>query len=57
MARYEAVINVTVEVEANDSDEADSLVLGEFTDKLLALGLDKFAIWAEVIDINETTKE
>jgi hypothetical protein len=51
MAKYEAVISLTVEL---DSDDPDTLVYGELTDRLLEVASrdNLFKLWMEVIDIN-----
>jgi hypothetical protein len=55
MPKYEAVIDITVEVEAYDSEEADKLILGELTHRLLASVTtdDLFKVWLDVREIEE----
>jgi hypothetical protein len=55
MAKYEAVINLTVEVDAKFSTEADRVIYGEFMDRLLdtASRDAKFKLWADVIQIEQ----
>jgi len=55
MPRYEAVIDLTIEVNAKDSDSADKLILGELTNRLLevASGDNKFKMWLDVQEIEE----
>ena len=55
MAKYEAVIDLTVEVEASDSDSADKLILGELTQRLLEVASrdNVFKLWLEVREIEE----
>lgn len=54
MPKYEAVINLTVEVEAKDSETADQLFLGELTDRILETASrdDLFQMWLEVREID-----
>jgi hypothetical protein len=55
MAKYEAVIDITVEVEATDSDSADQLILGELTSRLLEVASrdNVFKMWLDVRQIEE----
>lgn len=55
MAKYEAVIDLTVEVEAADPDSADKLILGELTNRLLEIASKDniFKLWLEVREIVE----
>ena len=55
MSKYEAVINVSVEVDAQNPEMADQMILGEMTDRLLETASrdNKFKMWLEVIDIAE----
>jgi hypothetical protein len=55
MAKYEAVIDLTIEVEASDSDSADKLILGELTQRLLEVASrdNKFKMWLDVREIEE----
>jgi hypothetical protein len=56
MTVYEAQINLTVQVLASDSDEADSLFYGRLTNELLDIGatLDSpFAVWVDIFNIEE----
>lgn len=55
MAKYEAVIDLTVEIEASDSDSADKLILGELTQRLLEVASrdNVFKLWLEVREIEE----
>ena len=52
MPKYEALINLTVEL---DSDDADESVYGELTNRLLDVASrdNLFKLWLEVIEINE----
>lgn len=54
MPKYEAVINLTVEVDAKDSETADQLFLGELTDRILETASrdDLFQMWLEVREID-----
>ena len=55
MAKYEALINLTVEVDAASEDEASTAIYGEFMDRLLdtASRDANYKLWTEVIQINE----
>lgn len=55
MPKYEAVIDLTIEVEAKDSDSADQLILGELTTRLLEVASrdNKFKMWLDVREIEE----
>jgi hypothetical protein len=55
MPKYEAVINLTAQTEADNPERADEAFLGELTDKLLAIAGDRFAfdLWVEVREIDE----
>lgn len=55
MAKYEAVVDLTIEVDANDSDHADKLILGELTNRLLEVASrdDLFKMWLNVRQIDE----
>ena len=55
MAKYEALINLTVEVDATSEDEASTAIYGEFMDRLLdtASRDANYKLWTEVIQINE----
>lgn len=57
MSKFEAVISMTVEVDAFDSDSADAIILGEVTNRLLETASrdNLFKMWLEVIDINEVS--
>jgi hypothetical protein len=55
MAKYEAVVSITVEFDAKDSDSADQLILGELTARLLETASrdNKFKMWLNVEEIEE----
>jgi hypothetical protein len=55
MSKYEAVINLSVELDAKNAETADKQVYGEMTDRLLETASrdNKFKMWIEVIDIAE----
>ena len=55
MAKYEALINLTVEVDAKFSTEADRVIYGEYMNRLLdtASRDAKFKLWADVIQIEQ----
>jgi Uma2 family endonuclease len=53
MAKFEAVIDLTVEVDSDDSDSADKKILGELTDKILAIAGSEYKIWIDVRQIEE----
>lgn len=52
MPKYEAIINLSVEL---DADEADKVVYGELTNRLLDVASrdNLFKLWLEVIEIQE----
>jgi hypothetical protein len=54
MPKYEAVINLTVEVDAKDAESADQLFLGELTDRILETASrdNVFQMWLEVREID-----
>jgi hypothetical protein len=54
MPKYEAIIDLTVEVEATDSETADQLILGELTSRLLEVASrdNIFKMWLEVREID-----
>jgi len=54
MAKYEAVIDITVEVDAANSEEADQLILGEMTNRLLETASKDavFKMWLDVRQID-----
>jgi hypothetical protein len=56
MPKFEAVINLTVELDANNSEEADKIFLGAFTDEVLSIAKDRYKIWLDVIQIEEVTE-
>jgi hypothetical protein len=53
MSKYEAVISMTIELDAENSDDASSIVYGELTDRLLDVASRDavFKMWLDVIDI------
>ena len=55
MSKYEAVINVSVEVDAQNPEMADQMILGEMTDRLLETASrdNKFKMWLDVINVDE----
>lgn len=53
MAKYEAVIDLTVEIDAEDSDRAEQIFLKDFTDEVLALAKDRYKIWIDIRQIEE----
>jgi hypothetical protein len=53
MSAYEAVIDLTVEIQASSDEQADKIFLKDFTDEVLALAKDKYKIW---IDIRQISK-
>lgn len=53
MAAYEAVIDLTVEIQAESDDRADMIFQVELVDQLLQLAEDKYKIW---IDIRQISK-
>jgi hypothetical protein len=57
MAKYEALINLTLEVEAESEDEASTAVYGEFMDRLLQTASQdaEFKLWADVVQIDEVS--
>ena len=55
MPKYQAVIEVAVEIDASDSDSADKLILGELTNRLLEVASrdNVFKLWLDVRQIEE----
>jgi hypothetical protein len=55
MAKYEALIEVSVEFEAEDSDSADSVLFDDYVNRLIdtAAKDDKFRLWVEVTNIEK----
>jgi len=55
MPKYEAVINLTAEVDAASEEEANQLFLGELTNRLLHLAKtdNTFKFWVDVSEILE----
>jgi hypothetical protein len=55
MAKYEADISITIEVEAENAEDADRLVLGEMTSRLLETASrdNTFQMWITVNEIAE----
>ncbi len=55
MAKYEAIINVSVEVDATSEEAASKIVYGELTNRMLDIASrdDQFKLWMDVIEINE----
>jgi hypothetical protein len=55
MAKYEADISITIEVEAENAGDADRLVLGEMTSRLLETASrdNTFQMWITVNEIAE----
>jgi hypothetical protein len=53
MTKYEAVISMTIKLDADNYEDAGSIVHGELTDRLLDVASrdDKFQMWLDVIDI------
>jgi len=55
MAKYEAEIRITAEVDVENIAQADELFLGELTKRLKQVANidNRYKIWAEVIEIRE----
>lgn len=53
MAKFEALIDLTVEVDCAGMVVAEDLFYTEFTDKLLALAQDTYKIWVDVRQVEE----
>ena len=55
MSKYEAVVSLTVEVNASSPKEADQLFLGELTNRVLEIAKrdNIFKLWLDVVEINE----
>lgn len=55
MAKYEADISITIEVDAENAEDADRLVLGEMTRRLLETASrdNTFQMWITVNEIAE----
>ena len=55
MAKYTARVEVTVEFEAENSEQADAMVFIKLTDRLLATALEDevFEMWLDVLEVTE----
>lgn len=55
MAKYDAIVDVTIEVDAPNEDEARKLIYGEITNRLLdtASRDGLFKMWTDVRQIEE----
>jgi len=55
MSKYEALVNLTIEVDASDDDDANEAIYGEFLKRLLdGIHTDSmFTMWAEVIQVEK----
>ena len=55
MAKYDVQINLSLEIDADNYDEAELLTYGELTDRLLDVASrdNLFKMWLEVIQIME----
>ena len=51
MAKYEAIIDLTVEVDADSPEQADQVILNKLTDKVLELAGSTYKIWIDVRQI------
>jgi hypothetical protein len=53
MSKYEAVISMSIELDAEDDGSASDIVYGEITSRLLDVASrdNKFQMWLDVIDI------
>jgi hypothetical protein len=59
MSKYEALVNLTIEVDANDEDDANEAIYGEFLKRLLdGIHTDSmFTMWAEVVQLEKMDGE
>ena len=59
MAKYKAVVDLTIEVDATDSEHADELILGELTNRLLEVASrdNLFEMWLDVRQIDEIEEQ
>ena len=55
MAKYEAVVDVTIEVDAENEEVADKLIRGELINRLLETASrdNLFKMWLDVRQIDE----
>jgi len=55
MPKYEALVNLTIEVDADSPESADVLILGKITDRILETASrdSLFKLWVDVIQIDE----
>jgi len=53
VSAYEAVIDLTVEIQASSDEQADQIFLKDFTDEVLALAKDKYKIWIDIRQIEK----
>jgi hypothetical protein len=53
MPKFEAVIDLTVEIDADNADSADQIFLKEFTDEILTIARDKYKIWLDIRQIEQ----
>jgi hypothetical protein len=53
--KYDVVINLSVEVDADSLESAESLVYGELTDRLLDVASRDalFKMWLEIVGLRE----
>ena len=55
MPKYDVQINLSVEIDADSPESADSLLYGELTDRLLDVASRDalFKMWLEVVEMRE----
>ena len=55
MSKYEALINLTVEVDADTEESANEAIYGEFNKRLLDVVLadNMFNMWVDVIQLEK----
>jgi hypothetical protein len=59
MSKYEALVNLTIEGDANEEDDANEAIYGEFLKRLLdGIHTDSmFTMWAEVVQLEKMDGE
>lgn len=54
MAKFEAIIDLTVEIDAENSDQSDELMLS-LTNQILALAGNTYKIWIDTRQVDEVS--
>lgn len=57
MPKYDVQINLSVEIDADSPESAESLLYGELTDRLIDVASRDalFKMWLEVVEMREVT--